>query len=67
MTRTIDIKAIRDALGLSQERLADLLGGLHQSTVSRLESGATKPKGLVLKTLLDLQAEAASRREGEAA
>lgn len=68
MIKGTDIIAIRQKLGLTQSELGDRLGGLHQGTVSRLERGQTKPRGLVLKVLLDLQAEAAARSpKGEAA
>lgn len=50
-------------LGLSQEALAERLGGLSQSTISRLERGETKPKGLVLKALLEMAAAATSSEE----
>ncbi|MDP1628826.1 MAG: helix-turn-helix domain-containing protein [Parvibaculum sp.] len=68
MSTNIHIKAIREALGLSQQALGERLGGLNQATVSRLERGETKPRGLVLTALIALQAEAeAKRAEGEAA
>lgn len=63
MTQTIDIARIWAVLGLSQEALAERLGGLSQSTISRLERGETKPKGLVLKALLEMAAAVASEEE----
>lgn len=67
MSTDIHIKAIREALGLSQRELGLKLGGLNQATVSRLERGETNPRGLVLAALLDLQAEAKAKRSKEEA
>jgi predicted transcriptional regulator len=60
MTRIIDIKTIRRVLGLSQAELGQQLGGVSQGTVSRLETGAIKPRGLVRQKLEELQARAGS-------
>ena len=54
-----DVLTTRKALSLTQEELADKLG-LHQSTISRLESGALP---LDRRTRLALEALAASARE----
>jgi transcriptional regulator with XRE-family HTH domain len=68
MAHDLNIKTIREALGLTQSELGERLGGLHQGSVSRLERGQTKPRGLVLAALKDLQREAEARApEGEAA
>jgi DNA-binding transcriptional regulator YiaG len=69
MINGIDIAEIRRALGLSQSELGERLGGLHQASVSRLERGVSRPRGLVLDVLkkLALEAEAARAAESEAA
>jgi len=58
MNQDIDIKAIRQKLGLTQHQLGEMLGGVHQSTVGRWENGITVPRGPALKALLALKAEA---------
>jgi DNA-binding transcriptional regulator YiaG len=55
------IKALRSALGLTQEELAAMIGA-YQETVARWESGANKPKGAYLKALKGLAEKA--RHEG---
>ena len=47
------IVALREALGLTQEQLAEKIGA-RRPTVSRWESGANKPTGANLKNLLEL-------------
>lgn len=61
MSRRIDIKALRTALGLSHEQLAARVGGVHRTTVLRWESGRTRPSGPARKALLELAAEADAR------
>jgi predicted transcriptional regulator len=58
-----ELRAARKTLGVTQVELADLLG-LHQSTISRLESGALPLDG---RTRLALEAltTRAARPEGE--
>jgi len=48
------IKAIRAALGLTQQQLADAIGGT-QITVSRWETGVSHPTGAYLKALEELE------------
>ncbi|MBX3488898.1 helix-turn-helix transcriptional regulator [Parvibaculum sp.] len=67
MINGTDIAAMRRALGLSQTELGQKLGGLHQGSVSRLERGKTKPRGLVLTALQALMAEADARATREEA
>lgn len=42
MKRMDDIKQIREALGLTQAEMAERLG-IHQATLSRIETGAIAP------------------------
>ena len=67
MEQPIDIKAIRQKLGLTLAALGERVGGVHQTTVGRWESGATTPRGPALKALRELAAEAARAAEGVAA
>ncbi len=48
-----EIKKIRDDLGVSQERLASLLGTT-TTTVNRWENGKVKPSRLYVKELKEL-------------
>ena len=64
MTAT-DIKAFRDALGLTQEELAERIGVTH-SAISQWESGKKKPRPVVLKMLTYLRDEAAGRKKRNA-
>lgn len=50
-----EIAALRTALGLTQDALAERLG-VNRSNVSRWETGATQPRGSARK-LLDVLAE----------
>ena len=52
MEQSIDIRALRDRLNWSQEKLAEYLG-LDRSSVSRMENGQA-PKGPTLRLLRDL-------------
>jgi hypothetical protein len=58
----IDISRLRQRLGrgkpITQAALARLLGGVSQSTVSRLEKGAMKPAGPVALLLKQLDSHA---------
>jgi len=56
MNSAIDIKAIREKHGWTQEQLADYLG-LDRSSVSRMENGQ-EPKGPTEKLLIHLEATA---------
>lgn len=58
MTSSIDVKALRQRIGWTQDRLASYLG-LDRSSISRMESGQ-KPKGPVLR-LLSALVDAADR------
>jgi transcriptional regulator with XRE-family HTH domain len=58
MSKNIDIKALRDRLGWTQEQMAEYLG-LDRSSVSRMEGGQT-PKGPTEKLLAAL----ASKQSG---
>ncbi|MEW6092222.1 MAG: helix-turn-helix domain-containing protein [Pseudomonadota bacterium] len=67
MSNRIDIKFIREALGLSFEGLGERIG-VHRTTVNRWENGRSEPKGAARKLLENLQREAEARApEGEAA
>ena len=57
------IKALRTVLGLTQERLAELVGAF-RPTVSRWEAGQNKPRGANLKLLLELEAKAVKTKKG---
>jgi len=62
-----NIKEIRKALKLTQQKLADLIGA-RQHTVARWETGLHKPTGAYLKALMGLSKRAMrkrSRRKGE--
>jgi DNA-binding transcriptional regulator YiaG len=56
----IDIKALRQLRGWSQERLAQVLG-VTWSTVNRWENGHTKPSPLALRTIQELLKSPAER------
>jgi DNA-binding transcriptional regulator YiaG len=47
------IKAIRKRLGLTQQKLADMIAA-SQVTVARWETGVNEPKGAYLKALQEL-------------
>lgn len=49
------IKAIRKALKLTQQELADTIAA-NQVTVARWETGVNRPTGAYLKALTELQA-----------
>lgn len=51
------VKALRNALGLTQKQLADMIGA-YQPTVTRWERGANQPKGAYLKALQNIAAKA---------
>ena len=60
-----ELRETRKTLGVTQVELADLLG-LHQSTISRLESGALPLDGrtrLALEALTARQSRPASQRK----
>ena len=46
------IRWLREQMGLSQTQLGILLGGAHQVTVARWETGAQRPLGGYRKALL---------------
>jgi DNA-binding transcriptional regulator YiaG len=54
----INVRAIRESLGLSQTQMAERLG-VNQSTVSKLERGIYAPDGPILKMLEIIKAERA--------
>ena len=54
------IVRIREALGLTQQQLADRLGA-QQPTVARWETGANQPKGAYLKLLRELEERSVSK------
>jgi len=58
MANDIDIKALREQLGLTQAGLADRIG-VDQGTVSNWEKGKTKPSGPARRIMASL-AEAAA-------
>jgi len=57
-----DIKDIRKALKLTQQKMADLIGA-RQHTVARWETGLHKPTGAYLKALMGLQVKANRKRK----
>jgi DNA-binding transcriptional regulator YiaG len=54
------IKRIREALNLTQQELADLIGA-QQVTVARWETGVNEPKGAYLKALQELAKKAKAK------
>lgn len=68
MENELDVKAIRDGLGLTQAVFATRLG-VDQSTISNWEKKATAPRGPARFLLSKLAKEAASKSpsRGEAA
>lgn len=54
---------LRNALGLTQQQLADLIGA-QRHTVARWEIGQNEPRGANLKTLREL-AEKVKRKAGK--
>lgn len=56
MEQQIDVKTIRDQLGLTQGQLAEAVG-VTQSTVSLWETKTTLPRGPARKILLSLIAQ----------
>ena len=58
----MDVKAWREAHGLTQRRLAQLLD-VDQMTVSRWERGERKPRGRVLELALERLSEKLSTDE----
>ena len=58
-----DIKDIREALTLTQQKLADMIGA-RQHTVARWETGLHKPTGAYLKALMELDKKAKRKRKG---
>ena len=57
------IKALRARLGLTQSKLAEMVG-CFQPTVARWEVGQNEPRGANLKMLLMLEREAAKKTKG---
>jgi DNA-binding transcriptional regulator YiaG len=53
---------LRKALGLTQQRLADLIGA-RQHTVARWETGMHQPRGGYLKALRELQQKAKTKKK----
>ena len=58
-----NIKDIRKALNLTQQKLADLIGA-RQHTVARWETGLHKPTGAYLKALMGMSKKAMRKRTG---
>jgi DNA-binding transcriptional regulator YiaG len=56
-----ELQAIRDALGLTQEELADHLG-VHRVTVARWESGTRAIPEMAVRLLRRIQAEQKKRK-----
>lgn len=54
MSDAIDILALRESLGWTQDRMADYLG-VNRSNVSRMETGQTGMRGSVLRLLKALE------------
>ncbi len=57
-----DIKKIRQAFALTQQKLADLIGA-RQHTVARWETGRNSPRGANLKALRELAEKAKRKRK----
>lgn len=49
------VRAIREAMGVTQEDFAELLGLQTRGAVSLLESGRREPKGSLLRLLLAME------------
>ena len=56
-----EILALRKALNLTQQQLADKIGA-QRPTVARWEIGQNEPRGANLKALTELQAKIKTRR-----
>jgi len=56
------IRKIREALGLTQQQMADFIGAT-QVAVARWETGLHKPRGANLKLLKELAQKAAKKRK----
>jgi DNA-binding transcriptional regulator YiaG len=54
------IVKLRETLGLTQQRLADIIGA-QQHTVSLWETGKNRPRGANLKALQELQSKAKAK------
>lgn len=50
MTQAIDVKSIREGLGLTQAQFGHLVG-VDQSTISNWEKGETRPRGPAIKVI----------------
>jgi len=55
-----DIRALREALGLTQQQFAKRIGA-QRVTVARWETGLTRPKGLYLQALEKVRANVKKR------
>jgi putative transcriptional regulator len=55
MEQAINVKSIREDLGLTQAQFGALVG-VDQSTVSNWEKGETKPRGPALKMIETVRA-----------
>lgn len=58
-----EIKKIREALDLTQQKMGDLIGA-RQHTIARWETGVHKPTGAYLKALMELSKKAMRKRAG---
>lgn len=56
MPKKINVKKLRDRLGLTQSQMAEHLG-VHQGTVHKLEDGEMEPSKPVMKLLEQLAAQ----------
>jgi DNA-binding transcriptional regulator YiaG len=65
MEQRIDVKRLRNRLGLTQVQLGAAIG-VDQSTVSNWENGDTKPRGPALKLLLNMAPAASEATEASA-
>lgn len=50
MEQQIDVRNIRESLGLTQAQFGELVG-VDQSTVSNWENGETRPRGPAIKMI----------------
>ncbi len=60
----MDIKKLREILGFSQQKLADVVG-VKNGTVCRWETGKTIPSALAMNKLREIQKQSENKAEKE--